>query len=778
METDESSRVIPFQLQFDKPLASQIKIAEWNPEKDLLAMVTDDSKILLHRFNWQRLWTITPGRCITSLCWRPDGKAIAVGLDDGTLSLHDVEDDFGHTSKYEDRTSRFFPPAPRVPRMPGLVSGDNGFMDDSEDSFQELSNSSHQRFNILCSADKDGNICFSIFGIFPIGKVNIHNLTFPTFCDGSEMSNGVSNALIHKVALSKDLCRLIVTCSGDLVKVGDDLGEIQMVGNNEHGLHCLALNTAIFWNRKNELHQVAQQASNIEDLTEVVRTSLSVMCRQWSDAMNTFQEKFRSLSTLIINHGLDSSPQEEFLSLLGGARTSPPVHQFLVNTLGEVGVKRISKVLSGAGKELQRIVLDHLQPAVEVIGFRIGELRGLSRWRARYHGIGLDESLINNATEKAGMLLVQVERFMRVLSSVVQQYSNFFNWLLKCIKLLMSEPSDQLLPYNSELVIVFLKFLYEQDPVKQLLEVSETEYEVELDLETMQRVRELVQFGGFADTEYLRRTLAKEFQLMELRSALHHDLQILAHCPAALSSIFEADRMGHFFKEAFEMPFTTISRKILCEDILPLFPLPSLPKSSSSMWIPTSVSYYEDPSRASVPPYSCQNQFIDYISFQVPDECFSDIVNCICIVRGFMHDSDCLKKGYSSLEAVLLCVPVDYQCVDLSLYKDSQIVLLLNKATNTSESAGDGCMMILQVSDLPYVSMSRSACIDVWRLPELKDSVAYLNIGDEKSRTIRHSVIAPLAVSASRGVACVFAATKRALVYILEEDEDEVSDVE
>ncbi|KAK7400487.1 hypothetical protein VNO78_11695 [Psophocarpus tetragonolobus] len=776
METDESSRVLPFQLQFDKPLASQIKIAEWNPEKDLLAMVTDDSKILLHRFNWQRLWTITPGRGITSLCWRPDGKAIAVGLDDGTLSLHDVEngkllrslkshcsaiiclnweedsqlitDDYGHTSKYEDRTSRFFPPAPRVPRMPGLVSGDNGFMDDSEDSFQELSNSSHQRFNILCSADKDGNICFSIFGIFPIGKVNIHNLTFPTSHDRAETTNKVSKASIHKVALSKDLCRLIVMSSGDLVEVGDDLGEIHMTGLNEHGLHCLALNTAIFWNRKNELHQVAQQASNIEDLTEVVRASLSIMCRQWSDAMNTFQEKFSSLSTLILNHGLDSSPQEEFLSLLGGARTSPPLHQFLVNTLGEVGVKRISKVLSGAGKELQRIVLDHLQPSVEVIGFRIGELRGLSRWRARYHGIGLDESLLNNATEKAGMLLVQVERFMRVLSSVVQQYSNFFNWLLKCIKLLMSEPSDQLLPYNSELVIIFLKFLYEQDPVKQLLEVSETEYEVEIDLETMQRVRELVQFGGFSDTEYLRRTLAKEFQLMELS-----------------------------FKEAFQMPFTTISRKILCEDILPLFPLPSLPASSSSMRIPTSVSYYEDSSRASVSPYTCQNQFIDYISFQVPDECFSDIVNCICIVRGFMHDS-CLKKGCSSLEAVLLCVPVDYQCVDLSLYKDSQIVLLLNKATNTSESAGDGCMMILRGRDLPYVSITRSASVDAWRLAQLKDLVTYLGIGDEKARTIPHSVIAPLAVSSSRGVACVFAARKRALVYILEEDEDEVSDAE
>ncbi|XP_028247337.1 anaphase-promoting complex subunit 4-like isoform X2 [Glycine soja] len=108
-----------------------------------------------------------------------------------------------------------------------------------------------------------------------------------------------------------------------------------------------------------------------------------------------------TLSTLIINHGLDLLPQEEFLSLLGGA--SPLVHQFLVNTVGEVGVKRISNVLSDAGKELECIVLDHLQHVVEVIGFRIGELRGLSRWHAHYHDIGLDESLINNATEKAGL---------------------------------------------------------------------------------------------------------------------------------------------------------------------------------------------------------------------------------------------------------------------------------------------------------------------------------------------------------------------------------------
>ncbi|PKI41395.1 hypothetical protein CRG98_038218, partial [Punica granatum] len=92
MESDDGGQqVVPFQLQFDRPLPSQIKIAEWNPEKDLLAMVSEDSKVMLHRFNWQRLWTISPGKSVTSICWRPDGKALAVGLEEGTVLLHDVE---------------------------------------------------------------------------------------------------------------------------------------------------------------------------------------------------------------------------------------------------------------------------------------------------------------------------------------------------------------------------------------------------------------------------------------------------------------------------------------------------------------------------------------------------------------------------------------------------------------------------------------------------------------------------------------------------------------
>ena len=55
----------------------------------------------------------------------------------------------------------------------------------------------------------------------------------------------------------------------------------------------------------------------------------------------------------------------------------------------------------------------------------------------------------------------------------------------------------------------------------------------------------------------------------------------------------------------------------------------------------------------------------------------------------------------------------------LILKQDSQIVLLLNDTTTSSESSGDSCMMIVQATDLPFASISRSSCINYWKLHEL-----------------------------------------------------------
>ncbi|XP_020676580.1 anaphase-promoting complex subunit 4 isoform X3 [Dendrobium catenatum] len=786
METEGGSQGgVPFQLQFDKPIPSQVKIAEWNPEKDLLAMVTEDNKIILHRFNWQRLWALFPGKGITSLCWRPDGKAIALGLDDGTISLHDVEngkllravkthsvaviclnwEEVAQTKEennlysYEDRTMRFFPSSPRIPRMRGLGAGDSGLADDSEDSFQELSNCSYQHFNVLCSGDKDGYICFSAFGIFRMGKINIRNLSISTPAL-DDMTDKLRNASIQKVALSKTLCQLIVLCSGevvgDIIRTQDecvfkDDGFVEVGGPGPYfgsstGLHCMLLNTSIFLSRKNELHQVAQQASNIDHLIEVIRESLSLMSKQWFSAMNSFNEKFSLLSSLIISHGgLDWNPQDEFLSLLFGARTSPPLHQFLVNSLGEAGLKRVSKAVCGAGKELHVIIHEHLQPAVETMGFRVGELRGLSRWHSRFKNIGLDERLIETATEKTGMFLVQVERFARVLTVVIQLFQNFFNWVLKCIKILMPEPTDQIQQPNSELVVLFLKYIFDQDPVGQFLENSDGNHSIVTNPDTRKLIEELVAFGGFSDVGFLERTLSMEF-----------------------------DQLEQCFKEAFLMPFATVSKKIYCEDFLPLFPSPA--STISTLNVPTSISYYKDDFDAVS---NCETSLpclLDYICFRIPDESLH-MANCIGILKGLTCNSRSTDKGSTSLAALVLHIPEGYRCVDLSLYKENQLILLLSESISV-ENLGQSWMMMLQMNSLPFVSISRSFLGNLWNLHEVNGSAVELNLSRGKVRCIPHMVTTPLAVSASRGVASVFSARKHALVYILDEDEDEVSDME
>ncbi|CAL5369490.1 unnamed protein product [Camellia sinensis] len=140
-----------------------------------------------------------------------------------------------------------------------------------------------------------------------------------------------------------------------------------------------------------------------------------------------------------------------------------------------------------------------------------------------------------------------------------------------------------------------------------------------------------------------------------------------------------------------------------------------------------------------------EQRLVDYIFFRIPEDSFSNIRNCIGIARGFMHDLNSVKKGNASLEAILLSVPDGYHCVDLCLYKESQIVLLLNESTTSSESSSNGCMMIVQAIDLPFVSISRSTGLNHWNLHELK-------MENEKVRDIPHFVVAPLAVNDACGM--------------------------
>ncbi|GLT69894.1 hypothetical protein SLA2020_420070 [Shorea laevis] len=109
------------------------------------------------------------------------------------------------------------------------------------------------------------------------------------------------------------------------------------------------------------------------------------------------------------------------------------------------------------------------------------------------------------------------------------------------------------------------------------------------------------------------------------------------------------------------MPFTTISWKIRCKDVLSLFASSSSP-ASLSITFPTSVSYYQDDSLAISSNQTGERGYIDYISFLVPNDSSLGTANCVGLARGFMHSLKSVKKGCDSLEATLPSVPDGYNC--------------------------------------------------------------------------------------------------------------------
>jgi WD40 repeat protein len=84
---------MPFLISSDKTVVNAIQQAAWSPGKDLIACLTLDSQLHAYREfpSFQRIWAVSFQSEPTSMCWRPDGIRLAVGHDDGSVSMIDAE---------------------------------------------------------------------------------------------------------------------------------------------------------------------------------------------------------------------------------------------------------------------------------------------------------------------------------------------------------------------------------------------------------------------------------------------------------------------------------------------------------------------------------------------------------------------------------------------------------------------------------------------------------------------------------------------------------------
>lgn len=60
----------------DRPLPARVRLLQWCPVVDLLALACVDESLVLYRYmKWQRVWSVHVDRIVTSLTWKPDDGA-------------------------------------------------------------------------------------------------------------------------------------------------------------------------------------------------------------------------------------------------------------------------------------------------------------------------------------------------------------------------------------------------------------------------------------------------------------------------------------------------------------------------------------------------------------------------------------------------------------------------------------------------------------------------------------------------------------------------------
>lgn len=84
---------MPFLLSSDKTVINAVDQAVWSPGKDLIACLTQDSQLHAYREfpSFQRIWALSFQSAPVAMCWRPDGIRLAVGHEDGSISIIDAE---------------------------------------------------------------------------------------------------------------------------------------------------------------------------------------------------------------------------------------------------------------------------------------------------------------------------------------------------------------------------------------------------------------------------------------------------------------------------------------------------------------------------------------------------------------------------------------------------------------------------------------------------------------------------------------------------------------
>jgi len=163
MVTDDSNGE-NFSILGEKEIGGSVRLSSWSPTMDLFVVTYEETHTMeLFHMNLRKLWSISHDARPSSICWRPDGKCIAVGFENGKMALIDAETSDVVTLSTEHKS------------VVSLVYWHETDSWVSNHPAQLLLHpeAGESKFFILCSCDADLDLQISAFGSLPLCRINV-----------------------------------------------------------------------------------------------------------------------------------------------------------------------------------------------------------------------------------------------------------------------------------------------------------------------------------------------------------------------------------------------------------------------------------------------------------------------------------------------------------------------------------------------------------------------------------------------------------------------------
>lgn len=403
----------------DKPCASRIVMAEWSPLRDLIAVITSNGEVRLHRLYWQKVWVIpSKDSHATCLAWKYNGKILAVGYESGCVLLIEIEKATviytinceskitslqwsvqkkeGLSMVYKDCSGEFLPDIDK---------------EDLKKKFQKFEIlTCDKQYSVLSIGNADGGLHLYVNGTFLLLKLTSEKYPLPY----KSMSVVTSNLSLETGNVSIIL-----------------KGVLESSDNSAEYIYLYCFESQLLGVRGAELLKFSMMFTKVMNLIYLCENLLKQMRDASEDIRMKINSKLEKLDNLVSPNG--SNVATEFTIAYATGFASPELQTFLTQHLTTKGLKQIAQSVQAGYSSLHNNIKDELELLTQHLLFHLTELQGMSKWFEKFGILGLSAITVQQCLIYLTQFIMKTHEFLMVISDDMNNFKIFFNWLANLV---------------------------------------------------------------------------------------------------------------------------------------------------------------------------------------------------------------------------------------------------------------------------------------------------------------------------------------------------------